>query len=91
MLAGLVGIGLMLPPLSLISSFSSAMIVWAAFTVPIVMMVTPSLAYMAEATSAAGVRSFGVAYGVYNVAGHSGCWPDLPSAARCTSGQASRR
>ena len=68
MLAGLVGIGLLLPPLSLISSFFSAMIAWAAFTVPVVMMVTPSLAYMAEATSAAGVQSFGVAYGVYNVA-----------------------
>jgi MFS transporter, DHA1 family, solute carrier family 18 (vesicular amine transporter), member 1/2 len=68
MLAGLVGIGLMLPPLSLISSFVAAMIVWAAFTVPIVMMVTPSLAYMADATSSAGVKSFGVAYGVYNVA-----------------------
>ena len=34
----------------------------------IAMVITPSLTYMAEATSAAGVGSFGVAYGLYNVA-----------------------
>jgi MFS family permease len=32
------------------------------------LLVTPSLAYMAEAISAAGAGSFGVAYGVYNFA-----------------------
>ena len=32
------------------------------------LVITPSLAYMAEATSDAGVGSFGVAYGLYNVA-----------------------
>jgi len=31
-------------------------------------VITPSLAYMAEAVSQAGVGSFGVAYGLYNVA-----------------------
>ena len=30
--------------------------------------VTPSLTYMAEATSEAGSQSFGVAYGLYNFA-----------------------
>ena len=34
----------------------------------IALVVTPSLAYMAEATSAAGVASFGVSYGLYNFA-----------------------
>ena len=68
MLAGLAGIGVMLPVLSMISSFASGAVIYALFTVPIVMMVTPSLAYMADATSASGVRSFGVAYGVYNCA-----------------------
>jgi MFS family permease len=32
------------------------------------MVVTPSLTYVADAASAAGVESFGVVYGVYNVA-----------------------
>ena len=68
MIAGLAGIAAMLPVLSLISNFTNAAIIYSAFTVPIVMMVTPSLAYMADATSASGVRSFGVAYGVYNFA-----------------------
>jgi len=68
MIAGLAGIAAMLPVLSMISSFTNAAVIYAAFTVPIVMMVTPSLAYMADATSGSGVRSFGVAYGVYNFA-----------------------
>ncbi len=36
------------------------------------MMITPSLAYMAEATLLGGVSSFGVAYGVYNMAWGAG-------------------
>jgi len=68
MLAGLAAIAAMLPLLSLISSFRSGAIIYATFTVPIVMMVTPSLAYMADATANSGVRSFGVGYGVYNCA-----------------------
>jgi MFS family permease len=68
MIAGLAGMAAMLPVLSMISSFTNAAVIYAVFTVPIVMMVTPSLAYMADATSGSGVRSFGVAYGVYNFA-----------------------
>jgi predicted MFS family arabinose efflux permease len=43
------------------------------------MIVTPSLAFMAEAASAAGLESYGVAYGVYNVAWAVGllCGPSL--------------
>jgi multidrug resistance protein len=68
MTTGLVGIALLLPILSRAWSFESAILLNALFTVAIAMMVTPSLAYMAEATAAAGVQSFGVAYGVYNFA-----------------------
>jgi multidrug resistance protein len=68
MLVGLAGMALLLPLLSTIWSFSSAVLLNMLFTVSIATMVTPSLAYMADATSKAGVQSFGVAYGVYNVA-----------------------
>ncbi|MCM3880038.1 MAG: hypothetical protein ND807_08020, partial [Vicinamibacterales bacterium] len=37
---------------------------WVIFS----MVVTPSLAYVAAAASEAGVESYGVVYGVYNVA-----------------------
>ena len=47
-----------------------------AFQVPLAatmaLMITPSLAYMAEAASLAGVESFGVAYGLYNMAWGAG-------------------
>jgi len=53
-------------------SFTSAI----AFQLPLVgtmaLMITPSLAYMAEATSLGGARSFGVAYGLYNMAWGAG-------------------
>ncbi len=68
MLGGLGGIAVMLPLLSLAHTFTGAALLYALFTLPIVAMVTPSLAYMADATAAAGVRSFGVAYGIYNCA-----------------------
>jgi len=72
MLAGLGGIGLTLPLLSLADTFVSAAVVYAVFMVPVAAMVTPSLAYMASATTASGVRSFGVAYGIYNCAWATG-------------------
>ena len=66
--AGLIGMALMLPLLSRINSFPSAVAINVVFTLSVAGMITPSLTYMAEATSQAGVKSFGVAYGVYNVA-----------------------
>lgn len=72
MLIGLIGLALFLPALSLVHDFTGGLLVYALFTIPIVAMVTPSLAYMADATASAGVRSFGVAYGVYNVAWSAG-------------------
>jgi len=67
-MAGLVAMGLVLPVLSLMSSFGSAATLYLINVVPIAMVVTPSLTYMAEATSMAGIGSFGVAYGLYNFA-----------------------
>ncbi len=68
MLTGLTGIALLLPPLAAIVGLRSAIALNAAFTVAVAVMVTPSLAYMADAMTRAGVRSYGMAYGVYNVA-----------------------
>jgi len=36
------------------------------------LIITPSLTYMGEATSQAGIGSFGVAYGIYNMAWGAG-------------------
>jgi len=44
------------------------MVLYPLQIVAAAMAVTPSLAYMADATSEGGVESFGVSYGVYNVA-----------------------
>jgi MFS family permease len=68
MLTGLVGLGLLLPLLPRIWSFESAIVLNGIFTIAVAAMITPSLAYMADAVSTAGVRSFGVAYGIYNFA-----------------------
>jgi multidrug resistance protein len=72
MLSGLMAMALLMPLLPQSYSFGSAAVINAAFTVGVVMMATPSLAYMADATASAGVRSFGLAYGIYNVAWASG-------------------
>ena len=72
MLAGLTLSAFALPALGRSWNLTSAI----AFQLPLVatmaMMITPSLAYMADATSLGGVASFGVAYGVYNMAWGAG-------------------
>ncbi len=68
MLVGLLAIGSVLPFLSFSRSFGSAVALYIAEAVSVSLVVTPSLAFMAKAISAAGVQSFGVAYGVYNFA-----------------------
>jgi DHA1 family solute carrier family 18 vesicular amine transporter 1/2 len=65
---GLVIAALVMPVLGRASSFASAMTLFPLQAVAIALVVTPSLAYMAEATTSAGISSFGVAYGLYNVA-----------------------
>jgi DHA1 family solute carrier family 18 vesicular amine transporter 1/2 len=65
---GLVAMASMLPILTQAWSFESAVALYVLQGAAIALMVTPSLAYMAEAMSDAGVESFGVAYGLYNFA-----------------------
>ncbi|MGE0448841.1 MAG: MFS transporter [Vicinamibacterales bacterium] len=68
LLAGLTGMALLLPALAGIRSLATGIVLHAVFTVAAVTVVTPSLASMAAAAWVAGVRSYGVAYGVYNFA-----------------------
>lgn len=65
---GLAAIGAMLPLLPLSWSFLSATGLYVVAAIAIATMITPSLTYMAEATASAGSPSFGVSYGLYNVA-----------------------
>jgi DHA1 family solute carrier family 18 vesicular amine transporter 1/2 len=65
---GLVAMGVFLPLLARIWSFESAVAAYIVQVIAVSLVVTPSLAFMAEAISTAGISSFGVAYGVYNFA-----------------------
>lgn len=67
-LAGLGAIGATLPLLAFISSFQTAVALYAFSVIAISMMIAPSLAFMAEAVALTGDQSFGVAYGLYNFA-----------------------
>src|SRR5262249_13860006 len=49
-------------------SYTSTLWLFALGAASGALVITPSLAYMAEATSDAGIESFGVAYGIYNMA-----------------------
>ena len=65
---GLAAIGAVLPLVALSWSFWSAVGFYVIGAIAIATMITPSLTYMADATASAGSPSFGVAYGLYNVA-----------------------
>ena len=67
-LGGLAAIGVVMPLCTRISSFESGVGIYVVSALAIATFVTPSLTYMAEATSEAGSQSFGVAYGLYNFA-----------------------
>ena len=67
-LAGLVVSACVLPLAGLIVTFTSAIPIFIVQTAALSLVIAPSLAYMGEATSDAGLESFGVAYGLYNVA-----------------------
>jgi predicted MFS family arabinose efflux permease len=67
-LIGLAATGLVLPLVSRAWSFESAVLLFVVQAGMTSLVITPSLTFMAEATSEAGVGSFGVAYGLYNVA-----------------------
>jgi DHA1 family solute carrier family 18 vesicular amine transporter 1/2 len=68
MLIGLFGSALVLPLLSFASDFRSAAFAMVPMWIVFSMVVTPSLYYMAEVASAAGFESYGVVYGIYNMA-----------------------
>ena len=68
MMIGLIGSALVLPLLSFATDFRSAALAMVPMWVVFSMIVTPSLTYMAEVASAAGFESYGVVYGVYNMA-----------------------
>jgi MFS family permease len=64
----LVLVACVLPLLGLISNFRSALGLYVLSTAAVALVITPSQAYMAEATASAGVESFGVGYGLYHMA-----------------------
>jgi DHA1 family solute carrier family 18 vesicular amine transporter 1/2 len=68
MLAGLIGFALILPALNLATGLRSAAVIMLPLWMVFGMFITPSLTYFAQLASQAGVRAFGVVYGVYNVA-----------------------
>jgi multidrug resistance protein len=69
---GLVMAACTLPPLGFAWSYGSALALFILTAASSTFIITPSLTYMGEATSNAGVRSFGVAYGLYNLAWGAG-------------------
>ena len=72
MLVGLTASGFALALLGQSWNLRSAIVFQVFMAATMAFMITPSLAYMAEATSLGGVASFGVAYGVYNMAWGAG-------------------
>jgi MFS family permease len=71
----LIGLLLMAPGVSILGqtwSFESTIVLYVIEASAVALVITPSLAYMAEATSDAGIGSFGVAYGLYNMAWGAG-------------------
>jgi DHA1 family solute carrier family 18 vesicular amine transporter 1/2 len=69
---GLVITAGLIPILGQAWSYPSALVLYVIAAAGGTFVITPSLAYMGAATSEAGVRSFGVAYGVYNLAWGAG-------------------
>ena len=67
-IAGLFAGALLLPLMGRAWSFESALPLYVVQAAGVALVITPSLAYMGEATSNAGIGSFGVAYGLYNMA-----------------------
>jgi DHA1 family solute carrier family 18 vesicular amine transporter 1/2 len=68
MMIGLVASSFALPLLNFATDFRSAAFAMVPMWMVFSMVVTPSLAYLAEVAAAAGFESYGVVYGVYNMA-----------------------
>jgi DHA1 family solute carrier family 18 vesicular amine transporter 1/2 len=72
MLTGLPLVACALPLLTLAWSYPSTVAFFVLLTMAVALVITPSLTFMAEAVSGAGVESFGVGYGLYNMAWGAG-------------------
>jgi MFS transporter, DHA1 family, solute carrier family 18 (vesicular amine transporter), member 1/2 len=72
MMLGLLLMAGMIAALGQAWSYMSALVLFVIAAGTGTLVITPSLAYMGEATTAAGVRSFGVSYGLYNLAWGAG-------------------
>ncbi|MBI2834007.1 MAG: MFS transporter [Acidobacteria bacterium] len=70
--AGLLGGALAMPLMAGPDSMVSAAVRMVLLSAAIGLAITPSLSFIAEAASAAGVETFGVVYGIYNVAWGAG-------------------
>ena len=66
MMIGLIASAFVLPLLNFATDFRTAAFMMVPMWIVFSMVVTPSLAYMAQAAFAAGFESYGVVYGVYN-------------------------
>jgi DHA1 family solute carrier family 18 vesicular amine transporter 1/2 len=69
---GLVIFAAVLPLLGLTWNFESAIVFYVIQAAAMALVIAPSIAYMGDAASTAGIGSFGVAYGLYNVAWGTG-------------------
>jgi predicted MFS family arabinose efflux permease len=67
-LTGLVLAALWMPVMATASSFPIALAIMVVQWMAIALIVTPSLAYMAEVTAFAGGDAYGIGYGIYNTA-----------------------
>ena len=67
-LTGLVLTAAWLPMMATASSFATALALIVTQWIAIALIITPSLAYMAEVTAFAGGDAFGIGYGIYNTA-----------------------
>ena len=67
-LAGLILTAAWLPMMATASSFATALALIVVQWVAIALIITPSLAYMAEVTAFAGGDAYGIGYGIYNTA-----------------------
>jgi multidrug resistance protein len=72
MLLGLAAVGAVLPLLGQASTTAAVVALFVVTAGLVSLVVTPSLAYMAEAAAPTGVASFGASYGLYNVAWGAG-------------------
>jgi len=71
-LVGLVAVAVNVVALSQSWSFASAIVLFCVAAAGAALVITPSLAFMSEAIAGAGIGSFGIAYGIYNMAWGAG-------------------